>query len=383
MIQITDKSKCSGCSACAETCAVGAIDMKADIQGFKYPQVDINKCVDCGQCDKVCPFINSVERVEQPISIYGCHLVSDEELLCSQSGGAFKAIADKALSDGYCVYGAAFDRNFSVKHICATTTEELDALRGSKYVQSNLDGIFHDILIKLKQGEKVLFSGVGCQVAGLKSLCRRRRVDTSNLLTIDIICYGVPSPQYWKDYLSYIRKTYKASVTEFKFRDKRKFGWNTNRSSFVLSDGRKIFPTYGFYNPLLFRRSCSACPFTSFSRLGDITIGDFWGIEKIKPEIFQENKGISLLMVNTDKGVQVFEGIKDSVYYFETTQTDACQQQLITPNPLHLDKERWEAIYCSKGFEKAIRKLKIIVEPNPVRMKLGAIKQKMKRVLLK
>lgn len=377
MITITDKSQCSGCTACATSCGVKAIKMVADSQGFKYPVVDNARCMDCGMCEKVCPFKPGFHYTETPMHIYGARLKTASELAKSQSGGAFKAIADWAIDNNYTVYGASFDKAFNVKHEKAKSKDEIERFRGSKYVQSDLDGIFADIVQKLRKHEKILFTGTGCQIAGLKSLCKQKHIDTSTLLTVDLICYGVPSPQYWQDYLKYIRKKFKHDIVQIRFRDKVACGWNSSQSSITFDNGKKIFPANNFYNPLLFRRSCSVCPFTSFSRTSDITIGDFWGIEKIKPEYVEDNRGISLMMIHTSQGARVFDAIKNDLDYFETDKETASQPQLQRPNPMHPKKDAWEKTYEDKGFERAIRRFGIIVDPNPVRVRLGALKHKL------
>ncbi len=383
MIHIVDKAQCSGCTACAASCGVKAIEMITDRQGFKYPKVDPDKCVECGLCEKVCPFKPGFHYTASPLHLYGVRLKSASELTRSQSGGAFKAIADWGIKNGYAICGAAFDKDFNVRHEFASSTDETERFRGSKYVQSNLDRVFNEILLRLRKGEKVLFTGTGCQVAGLKSLCQHKRIDTAPLLTVDLVCYGVPSPQYWQDYLAYIRRKSGNDIADVKFRDKEACGWSSSQSSITLADGKKIFPQRNFYNPLLFRRSCSECPFTSFSRTSDITIGDFWGIEKVRPEYLEDNRGVSLMLVNTDKGNAVFEEIKSDIDWFETDKQTASQPQLQRPNPLHPQKDAWEKAYASKGFESSIRQFGIIVDPNPIRVKLGAIKQRITRALFK
>lgn len=377
MIRITDKSQCCGCTACESVCGRKAITMTEDAQGFKYPIVDPKLCVECGLCEKVCPFMNSdILKHKDNQRIFGLRLKSKEEIYKSQSGGAFKAIADVAIENGFAVYGVALDKDLIAVHQGADTIAGIEKFRGSKYVQSNLDGIFREIESRLRKGDKILFVGTGCQAAGLKSLCITKKIPTENLIIVDLICYGVPSPKYWQDYLSVIELTYGAKPVRANFRDKKAGGWTSSQNSITLSDGRTIYPEHNFYHPILFRRSCNICPFTSFDRVSDITIGDFWGIEKTRPQYAKDNIGISLVLVNTPKGIKIFDKIKLNLEFFESSRDHCIQQQLTHPNPEHPLRNKWEKAYERYGYNKAIQKIGLYSKPKPLRIFLGKIKRR-------
>lgn len=238
MIQVTDKYLCCGCTACASICPHSAIIMTPDGLGFLYPQISVSACVDCGACNKVCQFHDNYVRYdnfETPMA-FQFRLESELELKKSQSGGAFFAIASKFLNSGGVVYGAAFTDNWRVTHQRATDYRGLSTLRMSKYVQSDLRGVFVQVKDDLKNGIHVLFSGTACQIAGLKAYIPNRM--HSNLFCVDIICHGVPSPKIWEDYIGYLQKTRRSKIKKVFFRDKR-FGWHGAYESFLFDNGRE------------------------------------------------------------------------------------------------------------------------------------------------
>lgn len=240
MVNIDNKYNCCGCTACASICAHDAITMAPDGLGFLYPKANPELCVNCGLCDKVCQFHNNYNRYDNydsPLA-YQFRLPQDEQLKKSQSGGAFFAIADKFIADGGVVYGAAFTDTWRVTHQKANDKQTLSALRMSKYVQSDLRGVFRQIKNELKNGVRVLFSGTACQVAGLKAYIPN--LLRKNLFCIDIVCHGVPSPKIWEDYLAYLQKTRGSQIVKACFRDKR-FGWHGARESFLFSFGKYVF----------------------------------------------------------------------------------------------------------------------------------------------
>ena len=226
MIQIKDKADCCGCTACASICPKDAITMEPDTLGFKYPKVDLDKCIDCGLCEKVCAFNDNYDKslnLKEP-EIYAARHKDIHEIETSRSGAAFIAISDYILENGGIVYGVGYKDHFRVAHKRATTKEERNEFKGSKYVQSDLDGIFRQVKEDLKQGNTVLFSGTPCQTAGLNSYIGKKLRE--NLVLVDIVCHGVPSPYIWRDYLAYIEKKYKNEVVKVDFRDKSRIGWS-------------------------------------------------------------------------------------------------------------------------------------------------------------
>lgn len=237
MIKITDPKECCGCTACASICAHDAITMKPDALGFLYPEVDEHKCVDCGLCENVCAFNDSYDQslnLDQPDS-YAARHKNINEVETSRSGAAFIAISDWILSHGGVIYGAGFEEHFRVVHKRATTKKERDEFKGSKYVQSDLTGVFRQVKQDLRNGHVVLFSGTPCQTAGLNSYIGKKL--RANLYLVDIVCHGVPGPFIWRDYIDYLEKKQGDSIVWVNFRDKQKYGWAAHKESYKFKRG--------------------------------------------------------------------------------------------------------------------------------------------------
>lgn len=236
MIRINDPADCCGCTACASVCNHDAITMEPDALGFLYPKVDESRCTDCGLCEKVCAFNNNYDtslNLPKPDAYAARHKDMDE-IMKSRSGAAFAAISDYILEQGGVVYGAGYKDHFRVAHKRATTKEERDEFRGSKYVQSDLSGVFRLIKQDLKNGLTVLFSGTPCQTSGLNSYVGKKLRE--NLVLIDIVCHGVPSPYIWRDYIAYLEKNQGAPIVWVNFRDKQKYGWAAHHETFKFKN---------------------------------------------------------------------------------------------------------------------------------------------------
>lgn len=356
MINVSNKSNCCGCTACASICNHDAITMKPDELGFLYPSVDITKCVNCGLCEKVCQFHPGYKRYdnfEQPLA-YSLRLKDEDQLMRSQSGGAFYAIADYILQTGGFVYGAAFNEQWRVVHQKASNHEELEMLRMTKYVQSDLRGVFVMVKKDLQNGSRVLFSGTSCQVASLKAYLPAKLHE--NLICVDIICHGVPSPKIWDDYVRFIELKCKGKATRVSFRDKR-LGWNTNMHSFEVN-GLVYFgqtSNYLYFRGYSIRESCSSCCFTNLQRVGDLTIGDFWGAEKFYNCNYLK-KGISIILVNSEKGCEILESIKSKTIIQAHNVNDCLQPQLKEPTKLNLNRKAFIDDYTINGFEYVAKK---------------------------
>lgn len=384
MIQITNKADCCGCTACASVCAHHAISMEPDALGFLYPKVDTEKCTNCGLCEKVCAFNSNYDKslnLAQPLA-YAARHKDMKEVETSRSGAAFIAISDYVLDNGGVVYGAGYTDHFRVIHKRATTKQERDEFKGSKYVQSDLNHVFLQIKKDLKDGLTVLFSGTPCQTAGLNSFIGKKLRE--HLILVDIVCHGVPSPYIWKDYIAYLEKKHKDSICQVNFRDKQLYGWTAHHETFKFSNimREKLIPksfTYLFYEHIMFRLSCGVCPYTNTRRPSDITIADFWGWEKTDPNINTDDKGVSLILINTKKGNMIFDSIKSQMITIPAKLEDCLQPNLQHPSAIHPKRMQFEHDYQRKGFSYIMRKYGDI----GWKYKVGQIKQNLTQSIKK
>lgn len=358
MINTTDKRHCCGCTACASICAHDAITMEPDTLGFLYPKVNESKCIDCGLCEKVCQFNDNYDKSQNLSTpdVYGARHKDINEVMRSRSGAAFAAISDFILKHGGVVYGAGYKGHFRVVHKRATTKEVRDEFRGCKYVQSDLTGIYRQVKEDLKHGLTVLFSGTGCQCAGLNAYIGKKL--RSNLILVDIVCHSVPGPYLWRDYLNWLEKKHFCSIVSFNFRNKSKYGWRAQVETFTLNNGEehssKLF-TKLFQSCLIMRPSCSKCHFCNTTRPSDLTLADFWDRGNKFPDINNDNKGESLLLVNTGKGREIFDAVKDKLDYFQTTLDKVMQTHLREPSKIHPQAKQFEKYYEKYGFERSMK----------------------------
>jgi coenzyme F420-reducing hydrogenase beta subunit len=360
---VLEKENCSGCTACMNICPNAAITMKADEKGFLYPEIDSQRCTECGMCRRVCSFQD--ENLTEP-SLSEPHAFAvkhrkDDVRMKSSSGGMFTAVSDWILQQGGVVYGAAYDDAFRVHHIRAMTKEERDAFRGSKYVQSSLETVFRDVKADLNAGLPVLFTGTPCQVAGLKNFLALRKTNTENLYLCDIVCHGAASPAIFQNYLNGLRKKYGSEIKTMTFRDKQA-GWRSPLITVQFWSGREYrapltdndyYQLFG--KNIILRPSCSRCPFANLHRPSDITIGDFWGIENSMPE-FEDEKGVSLVLTNSDKGNILFKAVRDELDFRDCNLKNCLQPNLRAPStPSPKSDAFWED-YQRYGFEYVARK---------------------------
>lgn len=359
MIQIRDKHACCGCTACASICGRNAIEMKPDEEGFLYPVCDLSLCVNCHLCEQVCPVI-ARDRLRpdiEPGTVLAARNIDENVQLQSSSGGVFTAVAEYVLSRKGVVYGAEYDEHWVVCHRREETMEGALRLRGSKYVQSNLKGVYEDIRFLLRQGRLVLFSGTPCQVEGLKCFLRS---PFDNLLTVDILCHGVPSPMIFADYVRFIKKYSIGNLQGIFMKDKT-FGWGYQNLRLTFSNGTSQFNTSLsnlwnriFYSRLAFRPACYACRYTNYHRPGDITIGDFWGVEKSLPD-FVDRKGISLILINNLKGKIIWSNIEAHFKYLKSSKEHCLQQCLSQPVLEPENRLVFWKDYATYGFPKIAR----------------------------
>lgn len=352
MIEIKNPADCCGCTACASICTHDAINMKPDVLGFLYPEIDKTKCVDCGLCEKVCAFNDHYDtslNLNKTLA-YGARHKDITEIETSRSGAAFIAISDYILEQGGVVYGAGYTDHFRVVHKRATTKEERDEFKGSKYVQSDMNTVFRQVKQDLRNGLMVLFSGTPCQTSGLNAYIGEQLME--NLFLVDIVCHGVPGPYLWRDYIAYIERKQGSPITWVNFRDKQNFGWKAHHETFkFLGGGGKMSFTFLFYKHIMFRKSCGICHFTNLRRPSDITLADFWGWEKTAPTFNADDKGCSLVLLNTEKGRRLFEKVKDRMNTIPVKLEDCLQPNLQHPTAIHPQRDEFEREYSQKGFE--------------------------------
>lgn len=311
MIDI-QKKQCTGCAACADVCSKNCIDMSLDSEGFRYPKVNSLTCVNCDLCKSVCPALNGAEY-DTLAETYAVKSNDEKVRFESSSGGAFSQIAKYILNNGGIVFGAAFDDDWTVHHIAVDSEGDLRLLRTSKYTQSRMHGIYRQVKKKLKEGYKVLFTGTPCQVNALKLFLKE---DYDNLTLVDFICHGVPSETVWKKYTDFISAG--KTIQNINFRDKSE-SW----SRYSVMVGFDDESTYScifnsdpymklFLSDYILRPACYNCPSKTPNRSSDITLADLWGAREIKDNI-DDDKGLSMVILNTDKGKKVFESVSDSV----------------------------------------------------------------------
>lgn len=340
MSHLAERDNCTGCGACVDICFKQAIHMEYDINGFLYPRINVNQCVSCGLCTKVCDYedkLSIIHDTEFEQQYYVLKSKDVEILKESSSGGAFTAISNSVLGKKGIVYGCGFDNEFLPRHCRAESNNERDKLRGSKYVQSDMTGIYCNVKKDLQNGRIVLFTGTPCQIAALKRYLDVSHIDTSKLFTVDIICHGVPSRGVWREYIHSLEKRYHGKISSISFRTKKQDS-NGQILTIKFDNGKKYVAPSGhdpyytaFLKNYILRISCFNCQFCSLDRVSDITIADLWG--KIKLEkIIQDYLRESSLIINTKKGKSLFESISIEEYDVESVDK-RCIMQLNLHQP--------------------------------------------------
>lgn len=353
------REDCCGCVACSFVCPRNAIKIRCDDEGFAYPQIDEELCISCGRCLQVCAFQNSVRKPnesETPL-VYGMKHKDEEVRRASRSGGVFTAITDVVLEQGGVVYGAAAVSPYEVKHIRATSKEDRNLMRGSKYVESNLIGIYSQLESDLLEcaDKPILFSGSPCQCAAVASVFKQAKY--SNLILCDFICHGVPSSKLHKDYLTWIERKYRKPVEKFEFRDKEKFPWESHVERIELG-GKRIYSrryTNLFYANQCLRPSCFSCRYTTILRVSDFSIADFWGCDKINPE-FNDHKGISVVIVRGEKASILFSKAKNQMECIEVEPHSLPHYSLHHPTTCPKNRQIFWDDYKHRGFEYISKK---------------------------
>ncbi len=343
-IEICPREQCTGCAACFNICPIECISMVADGEGFLRPNIDSMCCDECGECLRVCPILHINKPSDAFIpQIYACRNKDEAIRFQSSSGGAFSALAGWALDQGGIVFGAAFDEDMRLMHTAVDKKRNLGKLRSSKYVQSDIGRAYGEVSNFLRQNRKVLFSGTPCQIAGLHAFLGQEQ---DNLLSCDVLCKGVPSPGIFAKYIGFLEKRFRAKLNHINFRHKR-LDWNATSTVAFFDDGRERVLTgndnsfmEGFSKCVSLRPGCYRCPHTTVHREGDITLGDFWGIGDLLPFNQSTRNGISLVLVNSEKGRRWFQDSSSQVFFETRTLEEAKHKQIVLDHPVNEPKNR-------------------------------------------
>jgi len=356
------KEECCGCSACADLCPKSAIEMKSDEEGFLYPSVNMENCTSCGLCIENCAFANK-KLPDMPNVLPNCYIAkhrNESVRLNSASGGIFVACSDWILEQGGIVYGCVLNQDFVAVHVRAENKNQRNLMCKSKYVQSNTCKVFPLVENDLRANLKVLFSGTGCQIDGLLSYLKSKRVNIENLYTMDVICYGCPSPLLFSDFIMWLKKKYKGNISSFVFRDKKICGWDAHIESAVISGKKRTGVKWRdlFYCNLSLRPSCYNCKYSTVQHPADITMGDAWGINQVKPE-FDDNRGVSIFLTNGDKGKELLQIIKNNCDVEELPLERPFlqrNQSLYSPHKPRGNRDDFWKTYYEGGIELLIQK---------------------------
>lgn len=350
-----DINYCSGCMACINACPENAMTMIENENGFILPHIDDDKCIDCGICYNVCDFIKEKKEDLTIKEAYSLVINDKEALYNSTSGGAFTAISDFVLKHGGVVVGAVMEDDFTVKHVVAETTDERDKMRGSKYVQSDIGFLFRKIKKFVKNDRYVMFVGTPCQCAGLESYLGK---DRDKVLIVDFLCHGVPNNAFFKEHIKYMEEYSGKKIKDYSFRGK-KYGWTAAVQYLTLSDKKKIAPIKNqayksfFSKNNSLRNSCFNCKYRSHHRYSDITIADFWSIEKFTKK--KNEKGVSFILINSNQGKDIIQETKQTATLNQYPVEDILFRVSTKPPTRNKTKEFWDT-YHEKGYSALIEK---------------------------
>lgn len=347
---ICNKKNCVGCFACYNICPKNAIEMAEDDNGFIYPKINYDKCINCNLCKKVCPGLNDLEY-NLPKKCYAMQRKNKNKLNESSSGGVASVLAEEILKNGGIVYASIFEKKFLIHHVRISNFVDLKKMKGSKYVHSYIEDTYKNVKNDLIKKKKVLFIGTPCQVAGLKMFLMK---EYENLICVDLICHGVPSQLYLKDELEILTDVNK--INKLKFRENNDFRITANSYNCSLDIEMDKSRYYrGFMNSLFYRENCYECKYAKKKRISDITIGDFWGLSQNSNLYKNRNDGVSVVLVCTKKGEMLIEKCKDEFKIDERPIDEAIEGNDQLRNPAKRNKKyyKFKKRYSKKGFNKA------------------------------
>ena len=372
-----DEKKCCGCMACLNACPCSAIKIVENKNGFIYPKIDESLCINCGLCSNVCDFNKEHETASNIEHAYSLEINDKKALYESTSGGAFTAISDRILQNGGAVVGSIMEKDFSIHHVIAKNKETRNRMRRSKYVQSDVSSVFKPIKELLDIDVPVLFTGTPCQCAAIKSYLRK---DYSNLLVVDFLCHGVPNNKMFKDHISFLEKYYGEVILDYTFRDKV-YGWDSYNNNVYLSKKRKtrlINQAYYdfFVNNISLRPSCYNCAYRSLHRSSDITIADFWGIEKLRGK--RNTKGVSLILTHSKKAVECINEIKTYAKIAEIPIEDVLYRIALKPAKCSEKADAFWEEYTKNGYQSVVTKFFPMTFSKQIRFEIRKIAKKLK-----
>ena len=387
MIDIINKVDCCGCNACTSICPKQCISMNIDSEGFWYPEVDKSKCINCDLCEKVCPIINTPQIDIEDVRAYACKNKDSEIRDKSSSGGIFALLCKEVIDCNGVVFGASYDENFDVRHTYAEVIEDCNQFRGSKYVQSEIGDTYKQAKKFLSEGRIVLFSGTQCQIKGL-NLYLMKKYD--NLISIDIVCHGVPSPKVFKSYKNLLIRKYNGNIKDIRFRDKSR-GWKEFSYVTEFDNGEIHSKTLkedvfmkGFLKDLYLRPSCYSCTSKNYTDGSDLSLADYWGVQNIHPE-FDDDRGISLVIANTVKGNNILRKISDKIDIIETDLQYAithnkCIIKSVNYNP---KRENFFKEFNGNNLECIVDKYTKITLVTKLKWKVNGALKRVKKILIR
>lgn len=355
-MKLANKTECTGCLACINVCKRNALSCITDSKGFLYPKVEERLCIDCRACENVCPVINIDKGRKLPKKVFVAWRKNDKERLTSNSGGVCAWLAEHAYNEGFSVYGAMLDSDLIVRHRRVDDIAELELLKMSKYVQSDFRLCVSSVKKDIDEKKKVIFFGTPCQTAGIRQAVGEK---SENLLTVDLICHGVPAPKYLKDHIvALIGKTEQVCDIRFRENNRYVFSIQLKDGTFIKKDIRKDSYLTAFINGLILKESCYKCKFSGIDRSADFTIGDFWGLKALhtRDELLESEKGINAVLVNTKKANQFLKEWRDDSIFLEERNLSEVVKYQPSLRYEHIDLDdhyRFLDLYEKVGFERA------------------------------